>query len=442
MNYTPMRAKVLLESLTVYRGLLQDEVISALRLVLHGLTNSHTNPTKFISDYSAFYHKLIEYNPMGSLGEYLIEKIAYDDNVFSRYSDKTNYDGIRKNIRQATIRDLASLETIANLTADGIKKQARDGLDRGRYEWDVITDLPEWETDGEFNDGLPRLFQPGSSPEINAKLLADFHKEKGTGEFAKYIGFVWERGGTAGHLKGVRRTDPIRFTDLISYERERKRVVTNTLQFLNGYPANNVLLYGDRGTGKSSTVKALLNEYSHRGLRVIELPKTHLGDLHDVLRQIEDRGQKFIIFVDDLSFDDDEREYTALKAVLEGSLECKPSNVVIYATSNRRHLIKERFSDRAGLLSGNRDDEVHAGDTMQEKLSLADRFGITVTFTLPNQKEYLEIVEGLVKNRGFDVDTEALHAEALRWEMYYNGRSPRTARQFVDWLEGQGGIKS
>jgi predicted AAA+ superfamily ATPase len=266
-----------------------------------------------------------------------------------------------------------------------------------------------------------------------ASELVEFHRRCGSGIFSRYRAFVW-RGGA---FEGVGSPDPVRFSDLISYELEREDVIQNTLHFLDGKPANNILLYGDRGTGKSTTVKALVNEYHSRGLRMIELPKRSLADFPLIIRQLAGRNLKFILFVDDLAFEDNEENYTALKAALEGGLESKPDNVLIYATSNRKHLIKERFSDRAGLGSGNTDDEVRAADTMQEKLSLSDRFGMTVVFSSPDKKQYLEIVEGLAKKRGLNADREYLQREAMKWELQYNGRSPRTARQFVDWLEGQ-----
>ena len=236
--------------------------------------------------------------------------------------------------------------------------------------------------------------------------------------------------------------DPVRLSDFIGYEQQRNEIIDNTLRFLKGYPANNLLLYGDRGTGKSSTVKALLNEYHALGLRIIEVSKELMPDFNQILRIIRNRPQKFIIFIDDLSFSDDESTYTALKAVLEGSLESKPGNILVYATTNRRHLVRERFSDRAGLMSDQADDEIHAADTMEEKLSLADRFGMTITFTAPDQEEYLGIVEELAQKRGIRIEKDVLRKQAVQWEMLYNGRSPRTALQFINWLEGYQKMKN
>ena len=190
--------------------------------------------------------------------------------------------------------------------------------------------------------------------------------------------------------------DPIRLDQLVGYERERELVLQNTEQFLAGFAANSVLLYGDRGTGKSSTVKALLNEHAERGLRLVEVSRDDLGDFPWIIQQLRERPERFILFVDDLSFDEGERDYRGLKAVLEGSVEARPNNVVLYATSNRRHLVQERWTDRESTLSA----EIHGQDTMQEKLSLSDRFGIRVVFPSPDQRRYLAVVEALASQRG------------------------------------------
>jgi len=433
-------AKISLKSLAIYRGLLQDPVVKGLCLIFEDLENEKSTFSQFINDYGHFCYMLAEHSPENSLKKYVAERIIFDENAFSRQSGEVHLNELNESIKKAVERDLACLHKAVLVSAKDIKKAAFERFGESAFEKDMIENLPEWEVDGNGNaDAGDILLTLQSSNDWKEciKALADFHRLNGSGVFARYKGFIWERNGENGCLTGVTSPDPVRFRDLIGYEREREVVIHNTLQFLNGYPANNILLYGDRGTGKSSTVKALLNEYGHLGLRIIELPKALLVDLHSILKIIHGRQQKFIIFIDDLAFGDNEEEYTALKAVLEGSLESKPQNVVIYATSNRRHLVKERFSDRSGLASDNRDDEIRAADTMQEKLSLADRFGITVIFLSPDKKQFLDIVEGLAKNRNLDIDKETLHKEALQWEMHYNGRSPRTARQFIDWLEGQ-----
>ena len=222
----------------------------------------------------------------------------------------------------------------------------------------------------------------------------------------------------------------------MGYETERELLLRNTEHFLAGYPANNVLLYGDRGTGKSSTIKALLSAYGDRGLRLVEVPKAQLGDLPLVLRLLRDRRERFVLFIDDLSFQETETEYKALKAVLEGGLEARPPNVLLYATSNRRHLVQERFEDRAGAVNG----ELHGVDTVQEKLSLSDRFGITLTFLAPDQERYLGIVSSLAAARALPIDAQELRSRALTWATRHKGRSGRTARQFVDYLSGELGL--
>jgi len=223
----------------------------------------------------------------------------------------------------------------------------------------------------------------------------------------------------------------------LGYDIQKQVLLDNTERFVSGYPANNVLLYGDKGTGKSSMVKALIHEFGDRGLRMIELPKKHLGDYYSILRYIEGRMYRFILFIDDLSFEEHEVEYKHIKALLEGGLQPKPSNLLVYATSNRRHLVREVVADRSSVgYNYNDRNEISPTDSMQEKLSLADRFGITLTFISPNQEGYLEMVEAMARERGLDVDREVLRAEALRWEKRYNGRSGRTAKQFIDHIEG------
>ncbi|NLM45629.1 MAG: ATP-binding protein, partial [Firmicutes bacterium] len=307
----------------------------------------------------------------------------------------------------------------------------------------VLQALPEWRPGLGSPSALPPAVEVAAAfarcrkwPDCLPQLAA-FYRRHGSGKFARYLGFRWEGGGRGGALQGIETVDPVRFADLIGYEEQKRVVAENTLLLLQGLPANNLLLYGDRGTGKSSTVKALLNEYGHLGLRLVEVPQAALADLPLILREVKGYRQKFILFVDDLSLTEQGESFTALKAVLEGGLEYRPPHVVIYATSNRRHLVREKFSDRAGLHSGEHDDEIRAADTLQEKLSLADRFGLTVTFLAPDQTRYLELVESMAQRRGLGIGREELRQKALRWEKWQNSRSPRTARQFVDWLEGR-----
>lgn len=429
-----------LESLMMFRILLGDEVIRKFSVLLHACSDKKHDLTAFIVAYSNFFAELITYQTQnGSLktcspGEYVVNRIMYGETPFSKMAEQVDYNSLPQYVIRAAESDLSTLGVISSVSSDDIKKVWLDGTAHDNAS--AVINLPEWESGISDNP----IFSPDKPWGECVKALADFFRKNGSGMFACYKGFIWERFDRKGFLRGIASPDPVRLDDFIGYELQRKQVVENTLQFLNGFEANNMLLYGDRGTGKSSTVKALLNEYHAKGLRMIEMPKQLLSDFHEVLRIVQGSPLKFIIFVDDLAFEDDEDSYTSLKAVLEGGLESKPRNLVIYATTNRRHLIKERFSERRGLASASPNDEVHAADTMQEKLSLADRFGITVTFESPDQDKYLEIVDGLAEKRGLAVSKEILHREAIRWEMWYNGRSPRTALQFINWLEGQKGM--
>jgi len=263
--------------------------------------------------------------------------------------------------------------------------------------------------------------------------LARAYAHAGVGIFGRFRAFRWVRSNGRAALVGVDRPDPTRLSDLVGYEREREPVVKNAQRFAAGLPANNVLLYGERGTGKSSTVKALLNELGDQGLRLVEVSKEQLEDFPDVMAVLRDRKERFIIYVDDLSFEEQETHYKALKAILEGGIEARPDNIVLYATSNRRHLVRERFADRDASL----DDDVFALDTLEEKLSLADRFGIRVTFSAADQDRYLTIVRALAGRRGVELPVEELERRALSWAQRQRGRSGRSARQFVDHLVGE-----
>ena len=224
---------------------------------------------------------------------------------------------------------------------------------------------------------------------------------------------------------------------MVAYESPKETLIKNTEILLSGQLALHVLLYGSRGSGKSSLVKALLNEYAHRNLRLIEVAKSELKSLPQIVEYLRNKPQKFIIFVDDLSFEEDDDAFKALKVVLEGAITARPKNVVVYATSNRRHLIREYFADRPKPQDA---DEVNSWDTVQEKLSFSDRFGLTLTFEPASQSCYLQIVQHLVKLSNLQISTEELNALALQWATRHNGRSGRTARQFVDFLRAQNTI--
>lgn len=258
--------------------------------------------------------------------------------------------------------------------------------------------------------------------------LVDHYRTHGTGDLARYSMLRW----TASRLEGIPDPDPVTLEDLAAYGEPRRLLLQNTQILLTGRPALNVLLYGARGTGKSSLVKALVNTYAPQGLRLVEVGKSELRDLPQISAHLAHQPLKVILFVDDLSFEEDDEAFKALKRVLEGSASGRPTNLVVYATSNRRHLVREFFGDRPDPSQG----EVHAWDTLQEKLSFSDRFGLTLTFEPPDQDTYLAIVEHLAQAAGLNLDQPTLHAQALQWATRRNGRSGRTARQFIDFLVG------
>ncbi|MEM8502599.1 MAG: ATP-binding protein [Cyanobacteria bacterium P01_D01_bin.1] len=278
---------------------------------------------------------------------------------------------------------------------------------------------------------LPVNF-PYESDWTNAVLeLTTYYRRQGVGLFGQFTAFRWQAKASKGQLVGISTPDPIRLSQLVSYDHPKQQLIQNTESLLRGHAAQNVLLYGSRGAGKSSLVKALLNEYCDRGLRLIEVPKANLPNLPQILEPLSHTPQKFIIFVDDLSFEDDDEDFKALKVVLEGGVTARPQNVVVYATSNRRHLIREFFDERPRPKDA---DEIQAWDTVQEKLSFSDRFGLTLTFSPADQPTYLTIVRELAAQAGLKIDPDNLDWRARQWATRNNGRSGRTARQFVDFL--------
>ena len=275
----------------------------------------------------------------------------------------------------------------------------------------------------------------GESADVESfkQILTQFYREFGVGKLGLHKAFRVEHPeGEGAQIVPITNIAHVHLDDLVGYELAKKKLIDNTEAFVEGRRANNCLLYGDAGTGKSSSIKAILNQYYHKGLRIIEFYKHQFQDLNDVITQIKNRNYKFIIYMDDLSFEEFEIEYKYLKAVIEGGLEKKPDNVLIYATSNRRHLIRETFRDKA-----DRDEELHTNDTVQEKLSLVARFGVTIYFGSPDKKEFQQIVRELARQNKIELPEEELLLQANRWELTHGGRSGRTAQQFIDYLLGQ-----
>lgn len=265
--------------------------------------------------------------------------------------------------------------------------------------------------------------------------ITEFYRDYGVGMFGLNKAFRIRECNEQGDVEFVpiNNMDKVMLDDLIGYEIQKKKLVDNTRAFVEGKKANNVLLFGDSGTGKSTSIKAIVNEFYPMGLRMIEIYKHQFKNLSNVIAQIKNRNYRFIIYMDDLSFEEFETEYKFLKAVIEGGVETRPDNILIYATSNRRHLIKETWNDRSDVQV---DNGMHKSDTMEEKLSLVNRFGVTINYSKPSQKEYFNIVTELAHRQGITISDEELRAEANKWELSHGGISGRTAQQFINYLAG------
>lgn len=391
-----------IEALCVY-DLKKDDVVASLLDLLQNVDSEAV-----LEKQSKFFRKVTSHN---SFKEYLSRLILTDDNAFTKAAAAGKADRLPAAVLNGVKSDLKKLEAVANISPKDIYESV-ENIDLRQ----VLKTLPSWQT-GESVAPLTEDW------ENRIEDLIEYHKKNGYGMYSKYNAFAWRNHG----LYPISETDPIQLSDLKNYEDQRRKVIDNTESFVNGYPANNVLLYGDRGTGKSSTVHAVLNAYAPEGLRMIEISKSDIPDLTMIREMLSESPMKFIIFIDDLSFDSHDDSFGELKAALEGSLGGRKHNTIIYATSNRRHLIKESFSDR--------ENDINRNDIMQEQLSLSDRFGLSITFINPDKKGYLDIVEKIAEDRKLDVNMDHLCAVAEQWATRKGGRSPRCARQFIDYVE-------
>ncbi len=433
-------AQMAAKSLIIYRNLLENHIVKKFVQILENALRETPDP-HLVSDYHDFFSSLVvesETYKGPSVGniwrDYILNLILLDENPFSLRCEKSGLDGVEQPLIKLTERDLTSLQLLYDFDFSAFIFYIQE-------KWGKVTDFPLMytvESDAFFPYPEPYFKQKqkikillSNSLDWSQSIydLAKFYMDTGCGKFARYWAFKWFNTEKGGRLVGIPNPDPIQLEDLIGYEDQKNEVLRNTRQFIHGFGANNMLLYGDRGTGKSSTIKALIHEFGEEGMRMVEVTKDQLMNLSDIIARLSGRPYRFIIFVDDLSFEEHETEYKYLKAVLEGSLESAPENVRIYATSNRRHLIREYHSDRD-------ENEIKAQDTLQEKLSLSDRFGITVVYLSPNQEEYLNIVEGIAESKGIDIELEQLRQMALKWELWHNRRSGRTAKQFIEDLLG------
>ena len=415
--------------MAVLRGVLAASVSKDFLALLGLLAASRPDPAAVAETFGRLWEELaLEREPLlpDAWRSHLVGRLLDDENAFSLAAERGEMNSA---LAEQTSRDLRTLQRLFDLEAEPLLNVVEDVVPGLEGVW-----VP-WTNPGRKDTSSPRhalacKLEAAEDWGRCAGLLADHFSRHGAGPFGRHRAFRWGENG----LRAVDEPDPVRLADLVGYERVREPLLTNTERFLAGLPTHHALLYGMPGTGKSSTVKAVLNEYAHRGLRLVEVAKEDLEALPRVLESLRARAPRFVIFVDDLSFEENEVEYKALKALLEGSVEEPPENVRVYATSNRRNLIRERFSERD---EGRAGDDVHARDTMQEKLSLSARFGLRVTFPTPDQRQYLEIVAGLARRRGIEMPEEELNERAVLWDRWHAGRSGRTARQFMDELQAE-----
>ena len=405
-----LKTKLQLSSLSIFRGIMQRSVPGAFYRLLCSLDEK---PQDFLNVYGEFYSLIAERGCSGRLAYAMTEAALFDENCFTRAAAGGTQDSLPDGVLKAVKRDCEAILAAANLSAD-------DVLSSYAYYDDIkeiAAGLPRWEC-GECAESF-KMFD-GSLQNV-----ARWYRENGCGMFARYKAFVWRDGD----IQPVTHHDKITLDDFTGYERQREKVVANTEAFIAGKSCNNCLLYGDMGTGKSSTVKAIANRFRKDGLRIVEIPKERLIDFPLLAQKIATLPMKFIIYIDDLSFQSQDQSYTTLKAVLEGGLSAKPDNALIYATSNRRHIVKEKLSDRAFEV-----DDINTRDNMQETLSLSDRFGLTVCYTAPNKEEFISIVCALARERGVTLSQDELAAGAERFALQRGGRSPRCAKQYVESL--------
>ena len=412
--------------LAVLRGVLASSVARDFLEVLYLLATEEPDPAAVAGTFGRLWEGLAldqERLLPDSWRSHLVGRLLDCENAFSLGAERGE---LSPPLAEQTSRDLRTLQWLFDLETGSLLRVVEDAVPGLKGVW-----VP-WSDPGGEGLASPRHAVAGKLAAAQdwggcVGLLAQHFARHGAGPFGRHRAFRW----TENRLQVVSDPDPVRLADLVAYEREREPLIRNTEHFLAGLPAHHTLLYGQPGTGKSSTVKAVMNEYADGGLRLVEVAKEDLGSLPRVLEALRGRAPRFVIYVDDLSFEEHEVEYKVLKALLEGSVEEPPENVRVYATSNRRNLIRERFSDR------DEGDDVHARDTMQEKLSLSARFGLRVTFPTPDQRRYLEIVSGLARGRGIVMPEEELEERAILWDRWHAGRSGRTARQFVDELEAE-----
>ncbi len=406
-----------LSGVSVYENLLKDPLIKQFLKLRKESGKKKPDFFQCAAHYSKVCALLYREEFHGNLPDYLLDKILCDKNIFTVSAARGEWRALPETIRAATAFDLDAFFQLASLSSKEIKAALTQLFPQKQ---ELIDSLSDYQTE-------PERFSEYTRWGDQLEEIASFHQKNGISLFAKYFAFYLS---DKQEIIPVKQFVPVNLTSLKKYDYQKQQIVDNTLSFLHCKPANNVLLYGDRGTGKSTMVNAILTDYHTQGLRMIQVAKEDILYLDKVLKLIREVPLRFIIFIDDLTFGENDECFNTLKAILEGSLNAMPENVLIYATTNRRHLIKETFSGREG-------DELHASDTRDESASLADRFGLTITFSKPNLPDYLDIVCQIAAERGLEVDEEVLKKGANVFAMKKAGRSGRVARQYVDYVEGR-----
>lgn len=425
------------QELIVYKNFEDGTLLDDMSFLMEHYKDEQENEEELAALFYDCIHRLIDmagtYGFHGNLWHcYLANLLVNNENSYSKACEIRGE--VEGTINQAALHDIVIFKELFDFDFAPVQERLKVP------EYDLTKDYQVSSQESKVYNAricariceLADRFQTDHTPQEMKNTLTDFYKEYGVGKFGLHKAFRIVHKEDGVHIEPILNIAHVKLSDLVGYELAKKKLVDNTEAFVNGKKANNCLMYGEPGTGKSSSVKGIVNEYYDKGLRIIEVYKHQFQDLNDVISQIKNRNYKFIIYMDDLSFEEFEIEYKYLKAVIEGGLEKKPENVLIYATSNRRHLVREKFSDKE-----EREDDLHKGDTVAEKLSLVARFGVTIYFGSPDKKQFQMIVKMLAERYGIEMEEEKLLFEANKWELSHGGLSGRTAQQFIDYLLGQ-----
>lgn len=420
----------------LYRDFEQGELLEKMTMLMEDISHPKVLYGKD-GEYFACIHQLVEmagtYGFAGNLWhDYLTYLLVNHENAFSTACEIVG--PVEGTINAFAMHDFEIFKQLYDFDLKELEK-IYPSVDSS-----LITNYQNINEGSKFfnkriRDRICTLAEKLAKAESTKEFMDDmvqFYKEFGVGKLGLHKAFRIDGTVTPARIVPITNIAHVHLDDLVGYEIAKKKLIDNTEAFVQGRPANNCLLFGDAGTGKSSSIKGILNQYYDQGLRIIEAYKHQFKDLNDIIAQVKNRNYKFIIYMDDLSFEEFEIEYKYLKAVIEGGLEKKPDNILIYATSNRRHLVREKFSDKE-----ERRDDLHASDTVQEKLSLVARFGVSIFFCAPDKKQFQNIVKTLAERHHVEMPEEEFLLEANKWELQHGGLSGRTAQQFIDYLCGK-----